>query len=65
MALRHGRAGGLDHLREMPPAEGNAEDIGQGIEAQGEEAQLDARPKAQIRPLDRAVAGRFADSGGQ
>ena len=41
MALRHRRAGGLDHLRQVPIAQQDAEQVGERVEAQLEAADLE------------------------
>jgi hypothetical protein len=53
MALRHRRARSLEHLRGMPIGEDHPDQIGQRIEPEGEEPQLDPRFQPQIGPIDR------------
>src|SRR5690606_13836497 len=57
MALRRRAARRLDHLRQVPPGEQDAGEVGQRIIAQREEAEVDSRPQAEILPADR-LSGR-------
>src|SRR5690606_16312021 len=57
MALRRRAARRLDHLRQVPPGEQDAGEVGRRIIAQREEAEVDSRPQAEILPADR-LSGR-------
>ena len=57
MALRHRGPGRLDHPRQVPIAEQDAGKVGQRIEPQGEEAEIDAWPEAEVRPVKRLADG--------
>src|SRR5690606_18463268 len=53
MALRHGGAGRMDHLRHMPPSQHDAAQISERIIAEHEAPEIYTRPEAEIFPVDR------------